>query len=81
MSSEDRNRDQLKRLRAESDKLKSQLQAVKSSLSYRLGNTLVEAVARPGRNTILLPYRLARLGMAGLKKRGSQRRKRWQSRE
>ena len=69
MSSEDRNRDQLKRLRAERDRLKSELQAVKRSLSYRLGDTLVEAVARPGRNTILLPYRLSRLCVGAFRSR------------
>ena len=65
----------------EHDKLRSQLEAARNSLSYRLGNLLVEAVVSPGRNTILLPYRLVRLCMAGLKKRRSQRRKGRKGRE
>jgi len=71
MNSEAKGLAQLKSLRAERDKLKQELSEVKGSFSYRLGNMLVEALAKPGRNTILLPYRLARLGMAGLKKRRS----------
>lgn len=54
---------------AERDKLKGQLRAVRNSFSFRLGNMLVQAVYRPGRNTILLPYRLIRLFVMGLKKR------------
>lgn len=53
----------------EQNKLKSQLSAVKNSFSYRLGTMLVQAVYRPGRNTILLPYRLIRLCVTELKKR------------
>jgi|GEM_PF-3546760 len=44
-------------------------QVVKDSFSYRLGSMLVQAVYKPGRNTILLPYRLLRLCIAGFKKR------------
>jgi len=54
---------------AERDKLKSELQAVAESFSFRLGNMLVQAVYRPGRNTILLPYRLLRLCYEEFKKR------------
>ena len=43
-------------------------QVIKNSFSYRLGNMLVQAVYRPGRNTILLPYRLLCLCIAELKK-------------
>ena len=53
----------------EQDKLKSEIRAVKDSFSYRLGNILVQAVYRPGRNTILLPYRLIRLCVMEFKKR------------
>ncbi len=72
MASDSRKTDQLKELRAERDKLKSQLRAVKESFSYRLGNMLVEAVARPGRNTVLMPYRLASLCITGFRKRRKQ---------
>ena len=54
---------------AERDKLKSQLRAIRSSFSFRLGNMLVQAVYKPGRNTILLPYRLIRLFATELRKR------------
>jgi len=54
---------------AEQDKLKKQLSAVKNSFSLRLGNMLVQAVYKPGRNTILLPYRLIRLCVMEFKKR------------
>ncbi len=54
---------------AERDKLKAQLRAVRNSFSFRLGNMLVQAVYRPGRNTILLPYRLIRLFVMEFRKR------------
>ena len=54
---------------AERDELKSQLRVVRSSFSFRLGNMLIQAVCRPGRNTILLPYHLIRLFATELKKR------------
>jgi len=38
-----------------------ELIAVRNSFSYKLGNILVQAIYRPGRNTILLPYHLIRL--------------------
>jgi len=56
-------------LRVESDRLKSQPKAVKNSFSYQLGNILVRAVRKPGRNTILLPYCLIRLCVTEFKKR------------
>jgi len=55
-------------LQKKRDKLKKQLSAVKNSFSYRLGNMLVEAVYKPGHNTILLPCRLIRLCVTELKK-------------
>lgn len=48
--------------------LDSQLRAVKNSFSYRLGNMLVRAVCKPGRNTILLPYRLIQLARETLRR-------------
>jgi len=69
---------QLEELRAEHDRLKAELAkekrtalAVQKSFSYRLGDMLVQAVASPGRNTILLPYRLIRLCATRFKKRKS----------
>lgn len=35
---------------------------IRNSTSYRLGKILVYSVAKPGRNTLLMPYRLIRLG-------------------
>jgi len=46
-----------------------ELEAVKNSFSYRLGNILVQAIYRPGRNTILLPYHLVRLCVREFRKR------------
>jgi len=48
--------------------LERQLIATKNSFSYRLGNMLVQTVVSPGRNTMLLPHRLIRLCVMGLKK-------------
>jgi len=51
------------RRRAASNYLRtrSKLDAVVNSFSYRMGWILTQAVARPGRNTLALPYRLGRL--------------------
>jgi SAM-dependent methyltransferase len=57
---------------AERDSLREQLGAVRDSFSFRLGNMLVQAVAIPGRNTVLLPYRLARMFRAELRRRGAR---------
>ncbi len=61
MSLKSGSEERLADLQAERCKLKGQLEAVRNSLSYRLGNMLIQAVVSPGRNTILLPYRLIRL--------------------
>ena len=45
---------------------------ISASLAFQLGALLIQAVYKPGRNTILLPYRLVRLGMDGLRKWRSQ---------
>jgi hypothetical protein len=37
------------------------VKAVRDSFSFQLGHMLVEAIVNPGWNTVLLPYRLARL--------------------
>jgi hypothetical protein len=58
-------------LQKERDKLTSQLQAIRKSFPFRLGHMLVMAAYEPGYNTILLPYRLIRLCIDGLKKRKS----------
>lgn len=49
--------------------LRAELPAVRGSLSFQLGNMLVQAVLRPGRNTILLPYRVLRLGVRAVRKK------------
>jgi cyclopropane fatty-acyl-phospholipid synthase-like methyltransferase len=48
--------------------LERQLITVRDSFTYQLGNMLVRAVYKPGRNTILLPYRLTRLCVIEFKK-------------
>jgi len=67
---------QLEELRAEHTMLKAELakekrtvRAITNYFSYRLGDMLVQAVASPGRNTILLPYRLIRLCVMRFRKR------------
>ncbi len=50
-------------------RVKRELEAVRNSFSYRLGNILVQAIYRPGRNTILLPYHLIRLCVREFRKR------------
>jgi SAM-dependent methyltransferase len=62
----------LRHLRSETARLTSEkvtVQEVRGSVSFQLGNLLIEAFYRPSRNTILLPYRLARLCVKGLRKR------------
>jgi SAM-dependent methyltransferase len=44
-------------------------QAIRSSLSFQLGNVLIQAVRKPGRSTALLPYYLARLCIMGFRNR------------
>jgi FkbM family methyltransferase len=48
-------------LNAERTALKAALDETRSSESYVLGNAIVNAFTRPGRNTLLLPWALARL--------------------
>ena len=59
----------LRKALAEQEKLKGQLSEIRNSFSFRLGNMLVQAVYSPGRNTVLLPYRLIRLFVRGFRKR------------
>lgn len=66
---------QLEEVQAEHNKLKAELaaekkkvQAIRGSFSFQLGNMLVQAVYRPGRNTVLLPYRLIRLTREALRR-------------
>jgi len=55
------------RLRAQLAKEKRTIQAVRSSLSFQLGNILIQAVRKPGRNTLLLPYRVFRLSVKAMR--------------
>ena len=74
-SRHDSIKSEVDKLQREQDKLKSQLRAVRNSFSYRLGSMLVDAVASPGRNTVLLPYRALRLCAIQLRKRRTRKRK------
>jgi len=58
-----------KELKAELVNERRAVQAIRSSLSFRLGNLLIQALRKPGRNTIFLPYRVLRLGVRALRKR------------
>lgn len=59
------------RLRAELAKEKRTVQEIQSSLSFQLGSMLILAIRKPGRNTVLLPYRVLRLGIRAVRKRAS----------
>jgi glycosyltransferase involved in cell wall biosynthesis len=52
---------EIARLRRELARERRKLRAVKASLSFQLGNMVVQALLRPGRNTIMLPYRALKL--------------------
>ncbi len=58
-------------LARETTRLKAELAAVRGSLSFQLGSMLIQAVRRPGRNTILLPYRVFRLGIRAVRRKPS----------
>jgi len=59
-------------LRRETTRLQAELATVQSSFSFQLGNMLVQAVCKPGRNTVFLPYRLLRLTREALRRRAQQ---------
>jgi hypothetical protein len=59
----------VRKVLVERDRLKAQLRAVRNSFSFQLGNMLIKAAYKPGRNTILLPYRLIRLIFSEFRKR------------
>ena len=48
---------------------------VKNSFAFRLGTIIVKAVSNPGKNTLLLPYRLLLICMERLRKRNTQKHK------
>ncbi|MGD2065301.1 MAG: glycosyltransferase [Dehalococcoidia bacterium] len=56
------------RMRAELARVQGRLQAVKASLSFELGHTLIQAISNPGGNTILLPYRVVKLGIRAIRR-------------
>jgi|GEM_PF-1484480 len=43
-----------------------ELELIKDSVSYQLGSAIVQALCKPGYNTVLLPYRLLRLILRGV---------------
>jgi SAM-dependent methyltransferase len=64
------NRESSARVRAEQNYLRTKkaFEEIRGSTSYQLGHVLVQAVRKPGRNTLLLPYRLIRLFSKALRK-------------
>ena len=58
-------------LRAELAKEQRTLQAVRASLSFQLGSMLIQAIRNPGRNTVLLPYRVFNLGIKAVRRKPS----------
>jgi 2-polyprenyl-3-methyl-5-hydroxy-6-metoxy-1,4-benzoquinol methylase len=65
----DARKKEVKGCKAELDRERRTLQAVRASFSFRLGSMLVQAIHRPGRNTIFLPYRLIRVCYTEFRKR------------
>ena len=49
---------EVSRVAAELELLRSEVDQLRHSFSYQLGRLLVQAVAKPGRNTVLLPHKL-----------------------
>ena len=49
---------ELKQTRADLDRAKSNFYRIRNSFSFKLGADLVQALIKPGKNTVLLPYRL-----------------------
>jgi hypothetical protein len=45
------------------------IRAIRDSVSFRLGNILVKAIYKPGKNTVLLPYRMVTLVISEIKRR------------
>jgi len=56
----------LEQLAGERGKLKNELRYLIKEFLSQLGNMLTQAVCKPGRNTILLPYRLICLMLSGI---------------
>ncbi len=55
---------ELKKQTTLQNKTTSQLQAVKKSASWKTGYVIVKAFSKPGKNTLLLPYRLLKILLA-----------------
>jgi len=47
-------------------RVKRELELVKGSITYQLGSTIIQALRKPGYNTVLLPYRLFQLILKGV---------------
>ena len=56
------------RLSREITRLQAELAEVRRTIPFQLGDMLIQAVCEPGRNTVLLPYRLIRLTREALGK-------------
>ena len=60
-----------KLMTTEVERLRNEIFTLQNSTSYRLGNLLVFAIRRPGKNTLLLPLRLIKLGYQVLFKKNA----------
>ena len=49
---------ELKQTRADLDRAKRNFYRIRDSFSFKLGDDLVQALIKPGKNTVLLPYRV-----------------------
>ena len=62
-------RKEITRLQAKVAKEQRTVQSVRSSLSFQLGSMLIQAIRKPGRNTVFLPYRVFRLGIGAVREK------------
>lgn len=64
---------QLSQFRSELDRAKTNYQDIVDSFSYKLGSGIVQAILKPGKNTILLPVRLVSELIKGIRKQSDAR--------
>ncbi|MCP4021531.1 MAG: hypothetical protein GY729_06800, partial [Desulfobacteraceae bacterium] len=61
--------DSLKEMDGKNKKLERELALLKNSYGFRIGQTFVDAISKPGKNTILFPWRFIKLAVSYLFKR------------
>jgi glycosyltransferase involved in cell wall biosynthesis len=64
-----KNKQEMSRAGLEYKRLKNELQACKIAFSYQLGSSLIQAIRKPGLNTLLFPEKLVRITYQAVKRR------------